>query len=100
VYSNGILVGETLPTALTTPVGVLPLAHGDWRWAIAMWSVIVLLSAAGIALAAPAGRSVVKGVASRWWPKLAREPGRAHRPGHGNGVSCLLRQQRVHPRLS
>jgi CP family cyanate transporter-like MFS transporter len=68
VYSNGILVGETLPTALTTPVGVLPLAHGDWRWAIAMWSVIVLLSAAGIVLAAPAGRSVVKGVASRWWP--------------------------------
>src|SRR5258706_9411985 len=68
VYSNGILVGETLPTALTTPFGVLPLAHGDWRWAIAMWSVIVLLSAAGIALAAPAGRSVVKGVASRWWP--------------------------------
>jgi CP family cyanate transporter-like MFS transporter len=68
VYSNGILVGETLPTALTTPVGVLPLAHGDWRWAIAMWSVIVLLSAVGIVLAAPAGRSVVKGVASRWWP--------------------------------
>jgi CP family cyanate transporter-like MFS transporter len=68
VYSNGILVGETLPTALTTPVGVLPLAHGDWRWAIAMWSVIVLLSAAGIMLAAPAGRSVVKGVVSRWWP--------------------------------
>jgi CP family cyanate transporter-like MFS transporter len=68
VYSNGILVGETLPTGLTTPVGVLPLAHGDWRWAIAMWSVIVLLSAAGIVLAAPAGRSVVKGVAARWWP--------------------------------
>ena len=68
VYSNGILVGETLPTALTTPVGVLPLAHGDWRWAIAMWSVIVLISAAGIVLAAPAGRSVVKGVAPRWWP--------------------------------
>ena len=68
VYSNGILVGETLPTALTTPVGVLPLAHGDWRWAIAMWSVIVLLSAAGIVLAAPSARSAVKGVAARWWP--------------------------------
>src|SRR6202163_3031218 len=68
VYSNGILVGETLPTALTTPVGVLPLAHGDWRWAIAMWSVIVIASAVGIVLAAPAGRSIVKGVASRWWP--------------------------------
>jgi CP family cyanate transporter-like MFS transporter len=68
VYSNGILIGETLPTGLTTPVGVLPLAHGDWRWAIAMWSVIVHISAAAIVLAAPAGRSAVLGVASRWWP--------------------------------
>jgi MFS transporter, CP family, cyanate transporter len=68
VYSNGILVGETLPTALTTPAGVLPLAHGDWRWAIAMWSVVVIAGAAGIVLAAPAGRSAVKGVAARWWP--------------------------------
>src|SRR5216684_358770 len=54
VYSNGILIGETLPTALTTPVGVLPLAHGDWRWAMAMWSVPVALSGLAIALAAPA----------------------------------------------
>ena len=53
VYSNGILIGETLPTALTTPVGALPLAHGDWRWALASWSVIVLLSAIAIGLVAP-----------------------------------------------
>src|SRR3984893_15658495 len=32
VYSTGFLVGETIPTGLTTPVGILPLAHGDWRW--------------------------------------------------------------------
>src|SRR6266567_831310 len=31
VYSNGILIGETLPNALTTPFGVLPAAHGGWR---------------------------------------------------------------------
>src|SRR3979411_1484758 len=49
VYSNGILIGETIPTALTTPVGVLPLARGDWRWALALWSVLVLVSGVAIA---------------------------------------------------
>ena len=68
VYSNGILIGETLPTALTTPVGVLPLAHGDWRWALASWSVLVIVSGPAIVIAAPAGRSAVQGVVSRWWP--------------------------------
>ena len=67
VYSNGILIGETLPTALTTPVGVLPLARGDWRWALVMWSVLVLLSAIAIGFAAPERPS---GTARtrRWWP--------------------------------
>jgi CP family cyanate transporter-like MFS transporter len=67
VYSNGILVGETIPTALTTPVGVLPLAHGDWRWALASWSVVVAATAFAIALAAPK-RRVQTGSRSRWWP--------------------------------
>jgi len=67
VYSNGILVGETAPTVLTTPVGVLPLAHGDWRWALATWSAVVLLSAVAIAAAAPAKASGVT-APSRWWP--------------------------------
>src|SRR5438874_9570515 len=68
VYSNGILIGETLPTALTTPVGVLPLAHGDWRWAIASWSALVLLSAIAIGVAAPSKASLPSGTISRWWP--------------------------------
>ena len=67
VYSNGILIGETLPTALTTPVGALPLAHGDWRWALAMWSVLVAASAIAIALAAPA-RGPKPAIPARWWP--------------------------------
>jgi len=67
VYSNGILIGETLPTALTTPVGVLPLAHGDWRWALAMWSVFVAVSAVAITLAAPK-RGPRPAVPTRWWP--------------------------------
>src|SRR6266480_4712266 len=67
VYSNGILVGETLPTALTTPVGVLPLAHGDWRWALASWSALILLSAIAIGAAAPS-KAATAATHARWWP--------------------------------
>lgn len=67
VYSNGILIGETLPTALTSPVGVLPLAHSDWRWALAMWSVFVAVSAVAITLAAPS-RGPKPATPARWWP--------------------------------
>lgn len=67
VYSNGILIGETLPTVLTTPVGVLALARGDWRWALASWSVAVAITAVAIARAAP-GRSSSAVRPSRWWP--------------------------------
>ncbi|HET9781101.1 MAG TPA: MFS transporter [Candidatus Dormibacteraeota bacterium] len=67
VYSNGILIGETLPTVLTTPVGVLPLAHGNWQWALASWSVVVALTAVAIARAAPK-RASHAAPRSRWWP--------------------------------
>ena len=67
VYSNGILIGETLPVTLTTPVGTLPLAHGDWRWALALWSILVVASAVAIGIAAPA-RSRKLAVQARWWP--------------------------------
>jgi CP family cyanate transporter-like MFS transporter len=88
VYSNGILIGETLPTVLTTPVGVLPLAHGDWRWALATWSLLVLVSGAGIAIAAQAGRTDSKGVPPRWWPNW-RE-GQAVRIGLVMGMASAV----------
>jgi CP family cyanate transporter-like MFS transporter len=66
VYSNGILIGETLPVTFTSPVGVLPLAHGDWHLALALWSIFVAVSAIAIAIAAPARRRLA--VATRWWP--------------------------------
>lgn len=66
-YSNGILIGETVPTALTSPVGALPLAHGDWRWALALWSVPVIVTAFAIVLAAPR-RLHRPAIPSRWWP--------------------------------
>jgi CP family cyanate transporter-like MFS transporter len=73
VYSNGILIGETLPTALTTPVGVLPLAHGDWRWALASWSVLVIGTAVAIGLSAPA-RGPKPATPARWWPSWLEGP--------------------------
>jgi CP family cyanate transporter-like MFS transporter len=73
VYSTGFLFGETIPTALTTPVGVLPLAHGDWRWALALWSVVVAASAIAIVLAAPA-KVARPAVPSRWWPSWREGP--------------------------
>ncbi|HZQ48987.1 MAG TPA: MFS transporter [Candidatus Dormibacteraeota bacterium] len=67
LFSNGILIGETIPTVLTTPVGVLPLAHGDWRFALPVWSICVLVTGAGIALYAPA-RQLLRSGRARWWP--------------------------------
>jgi len=66
VYSNGILIGETLPVTFTTPVGVLPLAHGDWHLALALWSIVVAVSAVAITIAAPGRRRLA--VPARWWP--------------------------------
>jgi len=67
VLSNGILCGETIPTVFTTPFGVLPLAHGDWRWALASWSLIVGGSAVAMVAAAPRSRASIS-KPSRWWP--------------------------------
>jgi len=66
VYSNGILIGETIPVTFTSPVGVLPIAHGDWHLALALWSILVAVSAVAIAIAAPARRKLA--VPARWWP--------------------------------
>jgi CP family cyanate transporter-like MFS transporter len=87
VYSNGILIGETLPNALTTPVGVLPLAHGDWPWALAMWSILVVISGIAITLVAPARRQVLANP-SRWWPSW-RE-GQALRLGLVMGMASAV----------
>ena len=72
VYSNGILIGETVPTGLTSPA-VLPLAHGDWRWAIAVWSAALIVSGVAIVLAAPK-RGPRPAVPTRWWPNWREGP--------------------------
>jgi MFS transporter, CP family, cyanate transporter len=87
VYSNGALIGETLPVALTTPIGALPLAHGDWRWALALWSIPVAGSAIAIAIAAPArGRKLA--IPARWWPSWLE--GQALRIGLVMGMASAV----------
>jgi CP family cyanate transporter-like MFS transporter len=69
IYSNGLLVGETLAVALAIPV-VLPLVSGSWRLSFVVWSLPVVLTALLLALCAPRGDAarVEDGPAPKWWP--------------------------------
>jgi MFS transporter, CP family, cyanate transporter len=68
VYSNGLLVGETLPVLMMIPL-VLPLVGGSWPLGLAVWSLPVVAIAAlvvwfaGSALDKPATTEP-----PRWWP--------------------------------
>src|SRR5436305_11531571 len=44
LYSNGLLVAETLAVMLTIPM-VLPLVGGSWRWSLAAWGMPLVLIA-------------------------------------------------------
>src|SRR5436305_2922967 len=52
VFTNGLLVGEILPVALTIPL-VLPLLGDSWRESFLLWALPVALIALVIMLAAP-----------------------------------------------
>jgi MFS transporter, CP family, cyanate transporter len=67
VYTNGLLVAETLAVALTLPF-VLPLAGGSWRLVFVYWGVPVVLIAGIVALFAPRAAAPVAGTLRRWWP--------------------------------
>jgi len=75
VYTNGLLVGETLAVMLTIPL-VLPLAGGSWRWALAIWGIpLVVIAILAIALA-PAAKEAPSSatVAGRnWWPDFSNK---------------------------
>jgi CP family cyanate transporter-like MFS transporter len=70
VYTNGLLVGEILPVALTLPL-LMPAIGGSWRWALVTWSLPVLAIAALLAILAPRpALSQLPHAAAhrRWWP--------------------------------
>jgi CP family cyanate transporter-like MFS transporter len=75
-YSNGLMMGQLLPTLVTLPL-LLPWLHGNWRLSLAIWSVPVGLTAVIVAFLAPrpartpgqvtAGDNSSTGRA-KWWP--------------------------------
>jgi CP family cyanate transporter-like MFS transporter len=68
VYTNGLLVAETLAVGLTLPV-ILPLAHGSWRLSFVYWGIPTIVTAMLIVLFAPrAPANAVAAPKLRWWP--------------------------------
>jgi MFS transporter, CP family, cyanate transporter len=68
LYTNGLLVGETLPVMLTLPL-VFPLVDNSWRWSLAIWGVPLVLIAIFAAVIAPRPQaSPVPAERPRWWP--------------------------------
>jgi CP family cyanate transporter-like MFS transporter len=66
VYTNGLLIGEILPAALTIPL-VLPLLHQSWQWSFVFWSVPVAVIAIIFMIAAPAAPAATLSAAGRRW---------------------------------
>ena len=56
VYTNGLLVGEVLPVALTVPV-LLPLVGGSWRHDFVVWAMPCVVDRAIVVALAPRQRS-------------------------------------------
>jgi CP family cyanate transporter-like MFS transporter len=65
VYTNGLLIGEVLPVALTLPL-ILPLVAGSWRLAFTAWALPCVVFAAAILAFAP--RAARPAETRRWWP--------------------------------
>jgi CP family cyanate transporter-like MFS transporter len=68
VFTNGLLVGEILPVALTIPV-LLPLVGNSWRESFVIWAIPVALMGAVIMMLAPRSPAPARGNGTqRWWP--------------------------------
>jgi MFS transporter, CP family, cyanate transporter len=69
VYTNGLLIGETLPVAMTLPL-LLPLIGGSWQWGFVVWSMPVAIIAMLVMALAPRQDSANGSLSTRrrWWP--------------------------------
>jgi CP family cyanate transporter-like MFS transporter len=67
LFTNGLLVGETFPVALTLPV-VLPLVGDSWRIGLVVWGIPLLVIAALLIAFAPRGESISAAAPAKWWP--------------------------------
>ena len=73
VYTNGLIVGEILPAALTIPL-VLPMLHHSWQWDMAFWAAPVAIIAVIVFALAPKAPATIPTAASRLWMPDFRNP--------------------------
>jgi CP family cyanate transporter-like MFS transporter len=66
LYTNGLLVGETLPVMLTVPL-LFPLVDASWRLSLLLWGVPLVLIALALILFAPPAKPA-GAAAPDWWP--------------------------------
>lgn len=70
LYTNGLIIGEILPAALTIPL-LLPVIGQSWRLSFLAWAIPVVVTAAIVVVLAPrtaASSRPVSARAQRWWP--------------------------------
>src|SRR5581483_11901323 len=70
LYTNGLLVGETLPVMLTIPL-VFPLVADSWRWGLVTWGAPLVVIALVIGVLAPSGGGPARlalATGRSWWP--------------------------------
>src|SRR5689334_11370553 len=72
LFTNGLLVGEILPVALTIPF-VLPWLHNSWRASFVLWAIPTALIAVTLWLLAPRPVAPASSTPLRWWPNW-RDP--------------------------
>ena len=73
IYTNGLIVGETLPVALFP--FLFPFLGESWRAIFVFWAVPIVVIAVLVLTLAPAEKAAAtSGVRPRWWPNWpARE---------------------------
>jgi len=72
VYSNGLIMGEVIPVATMLPL-VLPYFDENWRTALAVWSVPLIVTAIAVAIFAPGSAAkIATKQAARWLPQWNR----------------------------
>jgi CP family cyanate transporter-like MFS transporter len=70
IYTNGLLVGETVPVMLTIPI-LLPLIDNSWRLSLVIWGLPLLLTAAVTFALAPRSSATdpsAPAPAANWMP--------------------------------
>ncbi len=67
VYTNGLLMSETLAAALTLPF-ILPLAGGSWRLSFVYWGIPAVATAILVAFLAPRAPKSPGHAPLLWWP--------------------------------